>query len=92
MENVSFGENVDFLRCQWVEESEAGFTGLVMTLRTWYGEAVTISPKIVGLPAGRFEVHVDGVRTRAATLEKAADLELDIEVGAEEATVCLLQK
>lgn len=91
VENVSFAEGVDFLRCEWVEESGNGFEGLVMTMRTWDGEHRTVRPKIVGLSSGRFEMFVDGSLVRSMAVERAKEVELEVEVGGEEKTVCLLK-
>lgn len=91
VENVSFAENVDFSRCVWMREDEAGFEGLVMTLRTWNGQETTIHPKIAALPAGRFEMYIDGSWVRSVKVKHAEALELDIEVGGDETTVCLLR-
>lgn len=92
IENVSLADNVDFLRCEWVDAAEAGWEGLVMTMRTWNGERVTIHPKIVGLPAGRFSVFVDGSLSQVLAVEKGEDVELELEAGADEATVCVLKQ
>ena len=92
VENVSFADDVDFLRCQWVDGAESGFEGLVMTMRTWNGERRTIRPRIVGLSSGKFEVFVDGSWSRSVVLEKADDVELDVKVGGEDVTVCMVKQ
>lgn len=92
VENVSFADGVDFLRCQWVDEMEAGFAGLVMTVRTWNGKSTGIRPRVTGLSAGRFEVFVDGSWARTIVLEVARDVDLEIDVAGDETTVCLLKQ
>lgn len=92
IENVSFSEGVDFLRCKWVTESENGFTGLVVTVRTWNGETATTRPKITALPSGRYDIFVDGNRVKTHIQEGAEDLQLEIEVSSSETDLCILSK
>lgn len=91
VENISLADDVDFLRCEWVDEAEAGWKGLVMTMRTWNGERIAIHPRIAGLPAGRFSVFVDGSSSPVLAVEKGEDVKLRLEVGVEETTICIVQ-
>ena len=91
VENVSFSDDVDFLRCQWVTESEYGFTGLVMTLRTWDGESRIIHPRVVALPPGDYQVFVDGSLAKTHQQGSGRDFEFAIDVNGEERTVCILK-
>ena len=92
VENVSFSDGVDFLRCQWASESEDGFTGLVLTMRTWTGQKSSIHPSITALPNGQFDVFVNGSLTRTHTQSAAQNLQLEVEVSGEETEVCILKK
>ena len=92
LENVSFSEGVDFLRCRWVKEAENGFSGLVLTMRTWDGKTSNIHPHITALPSGRYEVYVDGSLTRTHVQDGVEALQLEIIVDGAEMDVCILQR
>ncbi|KAK3712952.1 hypothetical protein LTR37_008837 [Vermiconidia calcicola] len=86
VENVSFADGVDFLRSQWCTESANGFTGLVLSMRTWHGRSSKIQPDIVGLPDGRYGVFSDGTLLKTHVQEGSEALRLVIEVGGTETT------
>ena len=92
VENVGFGEGVDFLRCQWATSSKDGFSGLVLTMHTWHGRVSSIHPMISALPNGSYEIYVDGSLTTTHLQEGSAAFQLDLEVGSDETDVCILQK
>lgn len=91
-EGVSFANGADFLRCEWVSEAGAGFTSLVITMRTWHGQKTSICPRVVNLPAGRYGVYIDGVLTRYCEQDKGLAMELEVEVGGDEMTIGVLQE
>lgn len=91
IEDVGFASDVDFLRCQWVTESELGFTGLLLTMRTWNGETKVIRPKVVGLPAGTYDVYIEGSFARSHTQNTTEKLSLELVVTGEESSICILK-
>ena len=92
VENVRFEEDVDFLRSKWATATDNGFTGLVLTMRTWGGQTSTIHPKVVGLPAGRYDVFVDGSLTQTRTQKDSEELQLDIQIDGDEKDLLVLQR
>jgi hypothetical protein len=92
IEGVGFASGVDFLRSKYCTEYEDGFCGLVITVRTWHGNYSKIQPKITSLPAGQYEVFIDGKMTRKYDQNNAQALELELEVDGSEMDVCILKK
>ena len=92
VEGVGFGSGVDFSRCKWATDSEYGFTGLVLSMRTWHGKPSKIQPKIRSLPAGRYQIFVDSKLTRKYDEDGNSALQLELEVDGNELDVCILKR
>ena len=52
---AGFEQGVDFLRGLWDAEARA----MILTVRSWQGQTA-LAPVLRGLPAGEYEVYVDG--------------------------------
>ena len=92
MEGVGFGSGVDFSRCKWASQSNDGFDGFVMTMRTWHGKQSKVHPRISSLPAGQYEVYIDSKLARTWDHDGTKSLELELEVDGNELDVCILKK
>jgi hypothetical protein len=56
VDGVGFADGVDFLRGIWDEQARA----MVLTLKSWSGEARNVRLLIKGLPVGDWAIYVDG--------------------------------
>lgn len=85
IDGVTFAGGVDFLRGLWDEDARA----MVVTLKSWSGEARNITLQVKNLPKGNWAVYVNGELKETAensevidVMETVADEEVDIVVAA----------
>lgn len=84
VDGIGLSDGVDFLRGGW----DDGVGGLVMTMRTWHGRQVKVSPVVKGLQKGAYGIYVDGRLRETKVVEGPKDeILVEVEVGANEIDV-----
>jgi hypothetical protein len=89
-EGLDLGTGVDCVRGVYDEEIGA----LVATLRTWHGKEESIEFVARNLPAGRYEVYVDGTVKAEHTVEggEKGGISIPVVVGGSEVDVVVLME
>lgn len=79
LDGVTMSDGIDFLRGTW----DADQASMVVTMRSWDGSKKTVKPVFKNLPAGTWEIFVDGhCATRLeVNQDQDVDLAVEVEVG-----------
>ncbi|KAK5675242.1 hypothetical protein LTS10_012003 [Elasticomyces elasticus] len=88
VDGVELGQGVDFLRGDWDE----GVKAVVITMRSWNGEAKTVRLVVKNLEGGEWVTWVAGKLVRSENVGKGGTMELDVEVGGEEVDVVVVKQ
>ncbi|KAK5722848.1 hypothetical protein LTR17_014234 [Elasticomyces elasticus] len=88
VDGVELGQGVDILRGDWDEGAKA----VVVTMRTWDGEARGVRLVVKNLEGGEWAVWVDGKLVRSETVDKRGEVELNVEVGGEEVDIVVVKQ
>lgn len=90
VEGLDFTQGVDFLRGSW-EEAESA---LILTVRSWDGNAHSLEPKISNLSKGTWGIYLRGRLLRVELVEEqgaSISVPMEIELGEDEVDLVLLR-
>ncbi|KEY74063.1 hypothetical protein S7711_02653 [Stachybotrys chartarum IBT 7711] len=87
IDNIGLSAGVDCLRGVWDAEARA----LVLTLKSWNGKDVEVTPVARNLDAGAWAVYVGGNLVRSKSVERSGSFEVDVTVGGEEVDIVFVK-
>lgn len=87
VDDVSLGDDVDFLRGIWDDAEKA----MILTLRRWRGKDEPLTLTIKDLPAGRWAVYTQDELKKEVTLNAVGDIHIEEVVGLKEVDIVVVQ-
>ena len=83
IDGVDLSQGVDTLRGTWDADNDA----LVLTLRTWHGNQVTVEPVARNLEAGVWAVYVNGALLKHDSVQERGSLSATAMVGGDDVDI-----
>ncbi|SCV33637.1 uncharacterized protein FFB14_04616 [Fusarium fujikuroi] len=83
IDNLNLSEGFDYLRGLWDRDEKA----LIVTMKSWNGDEVTVEPNARNLEQGTWVVYVNGEPVKCDTVGQFDSLSVTVTVSAEEVDV-----